>query len=216
MKCGLSFTPFTLPKQKELALSKVQLECFCGTVKGQLNVPSNKKAFHVHCLCCDCQNFAAFLKNEEKILDDHGGSELFQTHPCYIELTQGKDKLACAQFNEKGLLRWHTSCCNTPVANTMRSPNVPFAGVSTKFMKFASESEKDKTLGPVIMKAFGKYAKGPMPPDAHETFPKSFLPKIIKFMIRGYFASRKKANLFFDKQSPVAIPVTINDNKNSK
>jgi len=58
----------------------INLSCTCGAVKGKLNVV-NSSFFHVHCLCCDCQSFASHLNNEEKVLDEHGGTELFQTYP---------------------------------------------------------------------------------------------------------------------------------------
>ena len=35
--------------------------------------------------------------------------------------TQGKDRLACMSLSDKGMLRWYTTCCNTPIGNTMRN-----------------------------------------------------------------------------------------------
>lgn len=186
--------------------NNVNLECFCGAVKGNLRVVSNKKSFHIHCLCCDCQSFASYLENEDKILDEYGGSEIFQTHPSYIKITEGKEKLSCVRLTEKGLMRWYTSCCKAPVANTMSSPKMPFAGVSVKFMKFSSEEEKKKVLGPVIMKAFGKYAKGKMPEGAHESFPKTFIFNVARFMIRGFLGGRHTPSPFFHNGSPTVTP----------
>ena len=148
----------------------VALECLCGTVKGKIKVVP-ESFFHVHCLCCDCQSFASHLNNKEKILYKHGGSELFQTYPAFMEISEGQDKIGCVQLRDKGLYRWHTTCCNMPLANTMNSSKFPFVGVSVKLMKFASEQEKMETLGPVTMKAFGKYSIGEMPKDAHPKFP---------------------------------------------
>jgi hypothetical protein len=119
----------------------VQLECSCGAVKGTINVVP-KCYFHVHCLCSDCQAFAAHLNNEDKILDEHGGSELFQTYPDLMTITEGHDKIGGVQLTQKGLYRWHTTCCNMPLANTMSSSKMPFIGVSVKLMKFAIKQEK--------------------------------------------------------------------------
>lgn len=188
---------------------QVKLECFCGKLKGNLQVVSNKSSLHVQCLCKDCQNFASYLKNEDKILDEHGASELFQTYPAYINIEDGIEHLTCIKLKEKGILRWHTSCCNTPVANTLASPKMPFAGISVKLMKFNSEEEKAKILGPIIMKAFGKSARGVKPPDAYDTFPKTFLPKIMKFMFIGYLKSKHQPSPFFKNGLPTVVPKVI-------
>ncbi|MCF6322824.1 MAG: DUF6151 family protein [Gammaproteobacteria bacterium] len=181
----------------------VALECLCGTVKGKLDVVPGS-FFHVHCLCCDCQSFASHLNNGEKILDKHGGSELFQTYPAFMDISEGQDKIGCVQLGEKGLYRWHTTCCNMPLANTMSSSKIPFVGVSVKLMQFVSEEKKMETLGPVTMKAFGKYSIGEMPKDAHPKFPISYMPKILGFMLKGMFKKKYNPSPFFNGKEPVA------------
>ena len=181
----------------------VPLECSCGSVKGTLKIVP-KSSFHVHCLCCDCQDFASHLNNKENILDEHGGSELFQTYPAFMEITEGKNNIAVIQLREKSLYRWHTTCCNMPLANTMTSSKTPFIGVSVKLMQFDNEQEKNKVLGPVIMKAFGKYSLGEKPMDVHEKFPISFMPKIMFFMLKGMFTKKNKPSPFFNGKEPVA------------
>lgn len=160
--------------------------------------------FHVHCLCCDCQKFASHLNNEENILDEHGGSELFQTYPEYMKITEGQDKIAGVQLSRKGLYRWHTTCCNMPLANTMNSSNIPFVGVSVKLMKFDNEQQKMETLGPVTIKAFGKYSIGEMPKDAHPRFPISYIPRILGFMLKGMLWRKNNPSPFFNGKEPVA------------
>lgn len=180
----------------------VPLECSCKTVKGSLKVVPGS-FFHVQCLCCDCQSFASHLNNQEQILDEHGGTELIQTYPAYMKIIEGHDKVACVQLHEKGLYRWYTECCNMPLANTMASSSVPFVGVSVKLMKFNNEQEKVKLLGPITMKAFGKYAVGEMPRDAHLRFPLSYMPKILTFMLKGMFTLKNSPSPFFNKKEPI-------------
>ncbi|MDO3388340.1 DUF6151 family protein [Gilvimarinus sp. SDUM040013] len=183
--------------------NSVDLKCFCGQVSGSLEiVPS--ASFHVHCLCCDCQSYARFLKNQERILDEHGGSELFQTYPSLMKITAGAEHIAGVQLAPKGIYRWYASCCNTPVANTLGKASVPFVGVSVKFMCFANEQEKLSALGPVTLKAFGKYAVDEMPKDAHPRFPPSFLPKILWFMFKGKIGGKNKPSPFFAGDKPVS------------
>ncbi|MFT7559758.1 MAG: hypothetical protein ACI93R_001673 [Flavobacteriales bacterium] len=181
----------------------VNLKCLCGAVKGKLNVVPGS-FFHVHCLCCDCQSYASHLDNSRNIVDEHGGSELFQTYPAFMEITEGNKNISCTQFGKKGLYRWHTSCCNMPLANTMSSSKIPFVGVSVKLMQFDSEQEKVEILGPVTMKAFGKYSIGDMPVDAHAKFPISFMPKILGFMLKGMLGRKNKPSPFFTGGVPVA------------
>jgi len=181
----------------------IELECLCGTVKGNLKVVSGS-FFHVHCLCCDCQKFASHLNNKENILDEHGGSELFQTYPKLMEIKEGKDNIGVVQLKDKGIYRWHTTCCNMPLANTMSSANIPFVGVSIKLMKFSCEQEKLESLGPVTMKAFGKHSIGEIPEDAHYKFPISFMPKIIGFMLKGVFRKMNSPSPFFNGKETVA------------
>lgn len=181
----------------------VHLKCRCGTVKGKLNVVPGS-FFYVHCLCCDCQSFASHLNNKENILDEHGGSELIQTYPAFMEITEGQDKMSCVQLRSKGLYRWYTTCCNMPLANTMSSSRVPFVGVSAKLMQFSNEQEKREVLGPITMKAFGKYSIGEMPKDAHPRFPVSYMPKILSFMLKGMLGKKNCPSPFFNGREPVA------------
>ncbi len=185
----------------------VALGCSCGSVKGELKVTAGS-FFHVQCLCCDCQDFAAHL-NQESILDGHGGTDLYQTYPTYMRITVGKDKIACMQLREKGLYRWHTTCCDMPVANTMSSAKIPFVGISVKLLRFANDQEKAEIIGPVTMKAFGKYAIGEMPEDVHPKFPISFMPKILSFMAKGLIGKKNTPSPFFNGQEPIAKPSIV-------
>lgn len=181
----------------------VNLSCACGTVRGKLNVV-NGSFFHIHCLCCDCQSFASYLNNEERILDESGGTELLQTYPAYMKITEGQEKAGCVQLRERGLYRWHTTYCNMPLANTMNSSKIPFVGVSVKLIQFDNEREKLEILGPVAMKAFGKYAIGEKPTDAHPKFPISYVPKIMGFMLKGIFGKKNRPSPFYRDGEPVA------------
>ncbi len=180
----------------------LDLKCACGTVKGTLKVVPGD-FFHVQCLCCDCQTYASHLDNKENILDEHGASELFQTYPTNMKITEGQDKIACLQLQEKGIYRWHTTCCNMPLANTLGSSRAPFVGISVKLMQFADEQEKIQVLGPISLKAFGEYAIGDMPVDAHPRFPKSYLLKIAGFMLKGLITGKNKPSPFFKDGKPV-------------
>ena len=120
-----------------------------------------------------------------------------------MQIAEGKENIACVQLTENGIYRWHTRCCDMPVANTMNSSKYPFVGVSVKFMRFISEQEKAEMLGPVTMKGFGKYSIGDMPKDAHPSFLISFLPKVFFFMLKGMVLGKGNPSPFFDSKEPV-------------
>jgi len=181
----------------------INLQCLCGTVKGTLKVDV-KSQLHIQGLCCDCQNFAGHLNNKEHILDAHGSFELVQTYPAHMTIDEGKDKICATQLTAKGIVRWSTSCCNMPLANTLNSSKIPFVGIPVQLMQFTSEQNKQDILGPITMKAFGKYAIGDIPKGAHHTFPKSYLPKIMAFMLKGFILRKNTPSPFFNGKEPVA------------
>ena len=66
-----------------------------------------------------------------------------------------------------------------------------------------------EVLGPVTMKAFGKYSIGEIPKDAHLKFPISYMPKILGFMLKGIFG-KKNFNQYFAEDIVLLQPF-IND-----
>lgn len=184
--------------------TNVKLSCQCGKVKGRLEVVSSS-SFHVECFCSDCQRFANHL-GQSNILSKHGATELFQTYPAYMNISEGHEHIRCLQLTPKGLFRWHTACCNTPIANTLSTSNMPFVGILVEFMQFGDEQEKLATLGPIVLKAFGKYAIDGMPADAHPRFPLSFMPKILIFMAKGKLTKKDHPSPFFNNDGQPIIP----------
>ncbi|ABW28281.1 DUF6151 family protein [Acaryochloris marina] len=103
------------------------IQCQCGRVQGRVNHPKNIN--RVTCYCRDCQAFANFLGRSAEILDPQGGTEIVQMLPKHISFDQGAEYLACMRLTESGLLRWYTTCCNTPIGNTLPSHKMSFVGV---------------------------------------------------------------------------------------
>lgn len=103
------------------------IQCQCGNVQGSVNHPKNIN--RVTCYCRDCQAFAHFLGKSNEILDHQGGTAIVQMLPKTLSFTQGTEYLACMRLTEAGLLRWYTTCCNTPIGNTLPSHRMSFIGV---------------------------------------------------------------------------------------
>lgn len=153
--------------------SNIKLKCKCGNVEGVAKNVSPSSGNHLICMCDDCQVFAKYLKRDADILDENGGTQIFQLTPSQVEITKGHDHIACLRLTEKGLMRWHTSCCKTPIGNSMGA-KVPFIGVPTVFM------ETHNSLGPIRAKMMGKKN------DVGRTANSSNL-SIFLFIVRGVF-----------------------------
>ena len=111
----------------------VPLRCDCGQVRAVARGLSPSKGNRLVCYCNDCQAFAFYLDRAVDVLDEHGGTDIFQVAPCRIEILDGADQLRCIRLKERGLLRWFTACCRTPVGNTLGSIQSPFVGVILRF-----------------------------------------------------------------------------------
>ncbi|WP_419904857.1 DUF6151 family protein [Kiloniella sp.] len=186
---------------------EVALKCSCGQVEGTAHNISPQTGLRLVCHCDDCQAFANYLGREADILDACGGTDVFQTTPSQIEITKGHDQLRCVRLGPKGLFRWYTDCCKTPVANTINA-SLPFSGIVHNFMD--DKGLRDNNLGPVRFSVMGKFAKdgSPLPRDTHDTFPLSIMLIAIPRMIKNKILGRHKPSPFFDKTgAPVCEPV---------
>jgi len=141
----------------------IPLRCECGTVRGRAKDVGSRWGNRALCFCDDCQAFAFYLGRAGDVLDEHGGSDIYQMTPAQIEIEQGNDHLRCMQLSAggRGLRRWYTACCRTPVGNTPATPQIPFVGIVHSFMDHAAHGmSRDQALGPVRDRVFGKYARG--------------------------------------------------------
>ena len=187
-------------------MTDVPLRCDCGAVSGVANNVSPGTGNHLVCYCRDCQAFARFLEHEEDILDEYGGTDIFQLAPAQIQIQHGQEQLRCMRLTPEGLYRWYTDCCRTPVGNTM-SASIPMVGVIHNFMD--DEGVRNENLGPVLFYAFGKYAKKTPPDDKYDKgFPVRIILRIVFRLIVARLKGQHKPSPFFDDSgNPVSEPV---------
>lgn len=85
--------------------------------------------------------------------------------PAGIWITDGLQYIACMSLSDKGRLRWHTACCQTPLGNTPRSAKIGYIGIVTTCLD-AAPSRIEATLGPrdriVLNTASGKVRPTPL------------------------------------------------------
>lgn len=188
-------------------MTTLSLSCQCGEVKGSATGATASSGNRVVCCCADCQAFANHLGSDSKTLDEFGGTEIFQTSQSQVNILQGQDKLQSLRLKEKGLLRWYTSCCNTPVGNTI-SAKMPFVGLIHSFI---DEPNRDDVLGPVRAYVQTQYAIGePSYPKHSAKFPLGITVRIVRKMLVWKVKGMHNPSAFFtDNGDPVVQPVLI-------
>ncbi len=175
----------------------VNWSCRCGKVQGTWSgAPSSR-------IVCYCESCRAFVENlgAGDIIDPAGGSDLLQMAPDAFEITQGKDQLAWTKVTEKGPVRWYTTCCNTPVANTLGSPKVPFLTLQTAYF------QPPEATGPIAARVNRKGATGHIEGDmgSARAMLWAFAKRALKARLNGSY----KKNPFFDAQgAPIAARAT--------
>jgi len=142
---------------------EVQVRCRCGEVVGLVTNASPQKVNRVVCYCDDCQAFAHQLGRAD-LLNAQGGSDIVQAAPASLTFIKGQDRITGLRLTPKGMFRWHTSCCNTPVGNTL-GPAIPFVGLDAQTFDGGTRTA-DGVFGPPIGAILGKYAIGQAPPGS--------------------------------------------------
>lgn len=179
------------------------LQCRCGTLRGHLVLPA--MAGVATCYCKDCQAAAHALGQAGDVLDAHGGTQIVAMLPERVHLTQGLDALACMSLSERGLLRWHAGCCDTPIANTPRSVGVPYVGVVHRCLT-TDGSSLDASFGPARIALNVKSARGIVRGTPLRTA--WAMARITRAMLGARLRRTAQRNPFFDPASgaPIRTP----------
>jgi len=183
--------------------SAIRLRCECGDVQGLASGISPDAGTHVVCLCEDCQAFAHYLEKHDSLLDVNGGTEIYQLTPSQLEIHSGVEKIKCVQLYPSGMLRWYAACCKSPIANTMQSPRVPFAGLHVSF--FDKRDSNISSLGHVRARIHGSEGRGELPYGTHEKVPVTLIFRTVRKMLRGFVLRQHTPSPFFVETSGRAI-----------
>jgi hypothetical protein len=182
-------------------------------LKGHISHP--EKVSRGVCYCKDCQAFAQFLGAPSDILDEMGGTDVVATLPKYVTFTQGMEALTCMSLTENGMLRWYTSCCNTPICNTPR--DFKFSHVGLIHTCLANPTRTlDESFGPVRMRVNTKHAKG-----KPQSMPISTIASIIRFLssvIRARLDGSYRHTPFFasDRGTPIVTPKVLSNDERER
>jgi hypothetical protein len=178
------------------------IECRCGTLKGYVTPGMASRGV---CYCKDCQAFAHFLASPAgAVLNELGGTEVVATLPGQVHFTQGMEALVCMSLSDRGLLRWYTSCCNTPIGNTPRDFRTSYVGLVHSCLSKQAPSLQD-SFGPMRMVLQTKSARGPVKSTPLRNL--VTLLKIMQSVVAARVGGGYRGNPFFDDSGkPVKQP----------
>ncbi len=192
-------------------MPEIKLACDCGKVLGKTQSMTAESGNRLTCCCSDCQSFALYLDglgrgNAEPILDQFGGTDIFQMPVSKLSIETGLEQLACVRLTQKGMYRWYAKCCNTPIGNSMAA-NMPFIGVVHNFMQHQTsrvdeigknrayvQTHEMKSKIPKVLKGSSSYAVV------------RSIVKILSWKLLGL----NKPSVFFDKNGRTIVkPVVL-------
>jgi hypothetical protein len=163
-------------------------------------------------MCRDCQAYARYLGRQDELLDRNGGTDIFQLTPSQLSIRQGIDKIACVKLSPKGILRWYTSCCRTPVGNTLATPQVPFVGVPHLFMDHAHDGvTREAALGPVSAYVHARSGHNDIPAGAHQTASWNLILRTLSGLVVKRIAGKHAPSPFFHGRcgKPICDPLVL-------
>ncbi|MCZ4279851.1 DUF6151 family protein [Kiloniella laminariae] len=190
-------------------MTDIPLSCSCGKVQGLAHNVSPGKGTRIVCYCDDCQAFARYLGRETEILDEYGGTDIYQLTPAQLKISHGAELLRSLRLTPDGLLRWYCDCCKTPVGNTF-SAGLPVVGLVHSFM--GQKAKRSQNLGPVRSYVMGKYARGTPPGPLHKGFPLKLLLRVIPRAVANRLLGRHRPTPFFTPDGkPVSDPIIVSE-----
>jgi hypothetical protein len=189
-------------------MSTLTLRCRCARVHGVAADASRSTGNRLVCYCDDCQLFVRFLGRPD-VLDAAGGTDIYQMAPARLQITEGHAALRCVRLFEKGLYRWYTDCCRTPIANTV-GPRVPFVGLIASFIEGDARSVDD-ALGKPLGLLYERCAIGEVPPQAIRTAQSRVIARCVRMMVGWWVTGKGSPSPFFDPRTraPVVAPRTL-------
>lgn len=177
------------------------LRCRCGAFQATVHDVDTRPALHVVCYCDDCQAGAQALQRPD-VLVPGGGADILQVRPSALTIDAGLDQLRCLRLSDKGLMRWHTACCATPVFNSLATPSVPFVGV---LLTNAVDVERVPLPPPV--RIMGRFARGAPTAPVHPKVPLQLIVQTMRFLAGGVLKRASRPTpLFTAAGEPVVSP----------
>lgn len=188
-------------------MQDMALSCRCGQVHGWVKGVSPSTVNRAICYCDDCQAFAHHLGRAE-LLDAKGGTEIVQVAPSALSFDKGLERIAGLRLSPKGLHRWYSTCCNTPLGNT-RTPALPFVGIVAGTLQSGGQEQSAQLLGKVRGAILGQFAIGGPPPGSTR-MPLSLVAHTLRLLLGWKLGGKAWPHPFFDRASGApSRPLTV-------
>lgn len=179
----------------------MRIECDCGKFKAELeHFPANSPGRLV-CYCDDCQTYLERLQRED-LLDPYGGTQVIPVYPNDFKIQRGQEYLQCNILEQKGLHRWSTTCCNSPVANT----KAKFPWVGIPYQAYTNvQPEILEILGPIRSRILGKFKRSEPPFKISDSLTFKDILVVLPFVIKGFWLKKFNQSPFFkeDQTTPI-------------
>nr|WP_247718178.1 DUF6151 family protein [Qipengyuania proteolytica] len=178
--------------------------CECGEVSGFVRQATPSQGDHIVCCCSDCRDLARHFRKESRILEDHGGTPLYQSRCARLEIGTGKHRLACLHMTEQATTRWYAECCGTPLFNTYKNGRIPYV---TTLLGNCDPASVDARLGQPLGYLFLDEATGDtskLPAMPMSRLIRRFFLRMVKDILSG----DRRRNPLFDASTlePIAAP----------
>lgn len=177
---------------------EIKLACSCGGLQGKIQNVTPKLGLRIICYCDDCQTYANYLRCQKSILDEDGGTQLLQVPQAHVQFSQGQDQIECLQLSPKGIKRWYTKCCHTPIGNMLQNPNVAFIGIPFALIDMEQINGIDQSLGPLCARLQARYAKRPIAHKHDEKVSFGHLLKTINKLLLWKIKGLQRPHPFYD------------------
>lgn len=185
----------------------VELLCRCGQVVLRAETPKGSGTRLV-CYCKDCRAAARLCPDPEELLTPQGGVDIWQTTPDRVQIVQGQDNLEILRLSPKGLMRWRTTCCGTPLCNMLEKTRLPFIGL---LLRPGMPKHPDQSLGAVAGHVYTVHALPGRGAPAKDIGFKRVGFGLLSRMITTKLSGRGKQNPFLGADGSYIAPVRLAD-----
>ena len=186
-------------------MSDIPVRCDCGAVRGTLRGVSASTVQAVICHCDDCRSFMRHIGRADDLLTDHGGVFVVQSTPKRLELEAGLDQVECVRQSPRGLLRFVTTCCRTPLANMVDKPGLPFVGVIRHTLPTDTETHTGPPVG-----IHGRLALGDRTTLAcHDKAPAALLMRTAYRLALRKLQGEARPSPFHGADGALKVPVRV-------
>ena len=185
------------------ATDALNFACECGKVTGLIDHATPEQGDYVVCHCTDCQDLVRHFGKEERLLDSHAGTALYQSRCARLQIATGLKQLAGLHMTDGPTLRWYAACCGTPMFNTYKNARVPYITTLLGNCDAGGRKRLGEPLGHLFLDE-GVGETAPLRPLSMNRLLRRFLPRMIKDILSR---DRRRQPLFeHDSLEPIITP----------